>query len=392
MKKMVFWFLIIPFLFSCPTTQKLPSDFSINFIVDKNWDTVHIFNMFQSDGGFAGLANRARNMGIDYDFAKMIHDAKNYSEIKGILENFVDNRYREIGNGLKRSVNDYSAAWEPCIKEFSDVIKEVTQHDWFYNSYTCVVSAFHVGLSDWHGNKITRRYGEDPVEQRYTTAFELVLSHVFHISRKYYDTVEAPDHIIWAISELSALIILDDSRLVKLWSDNYVPFHSIGYLQLQELELKLRIAYKNSADFMDYLQAAIQLAKEMNRDFTSPYPENTASIWLVSSMPDDLRQLIPTAIGRSTIIDNSLSVDLVEPINYQDRGGWWGFSNKAWTAEKGEYYILFVPMRWLDNGGFGWELNEAQIYVGDDSIPVKFKIDSSASSIGFSLDQFNRLF
>jgi hypothetical protein len=125
MKKLFLCFLIIPFLFGCATAKKTESDFSIKFVVDKQWDTERIFSMFQNNDP-AGLANRASTMGIDINYAKMIRDAKNYSEVKNSLENLVNKRYREIGNGLSKSANDYSAVWEPCIKEFSDVVKEIT--------------------------------------------------------------------------------------------------------------------------------------------------------------------------------------------------------------------------------------------------------------------------
>jgi len=388
MKKLLFWLLIILFLFGCSTTKKSTSDFSINFIVDKKWDTELIFVMFRPNEP-GGLASRARNMGIDYDFAKTIQDAKNYSEIQSSLENLVNRRYQEIGNNLKKSTYDYSAAWESCVKEFSDVVTELTQHDWFYNGYTCVVSAFHFGLSNWHGNIITRRYGENPIDQRMTTAHEIILSHVFHISRKYFNEIEAPDHIIWAISEITAVLFLEDNRLMKLWGDNFVPSDGIsGYHQLQQLEKRLRNAYANKTSFLNYLHTAIQLAKEMNIDFSKPVvPENTASFLLFASVPENLRQSTPVAIGQNIIIDNSLSVDLVEPINMQDRGGWWAFSRNRWEG-KGEYYILFVPLRWSADGSFTWVLTEAQIYVGNDSIPIKQKIDSS--NISFPLGQFKK--
>jgi hypothetical protein len=386
MKKLLFLLLIFPFLFGCATTKKSEADFSINFVVDKNWDKQALFNMFYYNDP-AGLAVRASNMGIDYNFAKMIQDAKDYSEVQSSLNNFVNKRYREIGNGFRKSANDYSAAWEPCIKEFSDIVSEITQHDWFYGSYTCVVSAFHYGLSNWHGNKIARHYGEDPVEQRYVTAFEMVLSHTFHISRKYFNEIEAPDHIIWGISEIMALLILEDDRLTKLWGNNSARSSSIGYPQLKGLEKKLRNAYTGNEDFKDYLQTAIQLAKEMDMDFSIPVMDD-ASFWLLDSIPEDLMQITPIAMGSNIIFDNSLLVDLVEPFNYQEIGGWWGFTNNKW-AGKGEYYILFIPMETADVG-YRWVLGEAQVYVGNDFNPIKLKIDSS--NISLSLDQFKKLF
>jgi hypothetical protein len=72
--------------------------------MDKNWDMQSIYSMIRSDGGFAGLAARAKHMGIEYDFAKMINDSNDFSEIKESLEILVNNRYQEIGNGLKQSV------------------------------------------------------------------------------------------------------------------------------------------------------------------------------------------------------------------------------------------------------------------------------------------------
>jgi|GEM_PF-7039262 len=65
MKKLLFLFLIIPFLSGC-TSYKNPN-FSIKFVVDKNWDMQSIYSMFRSDGGFAGLAARAKHMGIEYE-------------------------------------------------------------------------------------------------------------------------------------------------------------------------------------------------------------------------------------------------------------------------------------------------------------------------------------
>jgi hypothetical protein len=281
-----------------------------------------------------GLTSRAKTMGMDYDFAKRIQEAKGYSEIRDDFEKFVDKRYQEIGNNLKQSANDYSESWKPCVKEFSDVITDITQHNWFYTSYTCIVSAFHGGISNWYGNTIMRHYGENPVKQRYITAFEIVLSHIFHISRTYFDETEAPDQIIWAISEVTANIILDDPRLLKLWGDDYAP-SVIGYPQLVELEYRLRNVFKNNTDFKNYLQTAVQLAKEMDFNRTAAL-EKSASFWLLTSIPTDFNeQLTPVAIGRNIIIDNALSVDLVEPLNFQGKG-WWTFTDKVWTG-KGEY-------------------------------------------------------
>jgi len=384
MKKLLVLFLIFPFLSGCISYKN--SNFSIKFVVDKNWDMQSIYSMFRSDGGFAGLAARAKHMCIEYDFAKMIHDSNDFSEIKESLEILVNNRYQEIGNGLKQSVKDYSLAWESIINEFSDIVIELTQHEWFYDNYVCVVSAFHIGLSNWYGNKVTRLYGVDPIEQRGITAFEIVLSHVFHISRKYYNIEDVPDHVIWGISEITAMLILEDNRLMKLWGNNYTPSVS-GYHQLAELERKLRNAYSENEGFLNYLHTAINLAMEMNTDFSkSLIPETNAAFFITNSIPEEVIQLIPTAIGWGNINDGLLNVNLFEPLNFQDRGGWWTFSNSRWAGNS-EYYIFYIPMQWSDDGSFfRWVLNETLIYVGNGTDPIKTKIEST--SISYSLEQF----
>jgi hypothetical protein len=304
----------------------------------------------------------------------------------------VDTRYTEIGNGLLESVNAYSESWESCIREFSMAVTEITEHDWFYKNYTCVVSAFHLGISNWYGNTILRKYGENPIKQRYATAWEIVLSHVFHISRKYFNRIEAPDQIIWAISEITAVLILADNKLLKLWGEDYILHVDslTGYPQLFELENDLITLYENREDFKSYLNIAIQIAKESDFGKTVSY-ENSASIWLLTSIPKNFNnQPTPVAIGWSDVIENSLSVNLVEPLNYQNRG-WWTFTDKNWTR-KGEYYILLVPIIWHQSqgGNFSWDFNGARIYVGNGSIPIKLKIESA--NIIFSLDQFNKVF
>ena len=257
--------------FKHSTTKKTASEFSLTFIEDKAWDQIQIFNMLRPNepGGFG---NRVETMGIDYDFARRIQNARNYSEVQEELNIFVDERYLRVGNNLRTSIDDYAASWDLIIQEFTDVVLELTQHDWFYDNYDVVVSAFHRGLSNWYGNFVTRLYGDDPIDQRYITAFELVLSHVFHISRHYFNQTDAPDHIIWAISEISAALILRDDRLLELWGDGYILHRNslTGYPQLLELESELITIYNNMVDFTDFLNKAIQVAREMNRNFLMP--------------------------------------------------------------------------------------------------------------------------
>lgn len=126
---------------------------------------------------------------------------------------------------------------------------------------------------------------------------------------------------------------------------------------------------------------------EMNTDFSkSLIPETNAAFFITNSIPEEVIQLIPTAIGWGNINDGLLNVNLFEPLNFQDRGGQWTFSNSRWAGNS-EYYIFYIPMQWSDDGSFfRWVLNETLIYVGNGTDPIKNKIEST--SISYSLEQF----
>jgi hypothetical protein len=88
------------------------------------------------------------------------------------------------------------------------------------------------------------------------------------------------------------------------------------------LERKLRNAYSENEGFSNYLHTAINLAMEMNTDFSkSLIPETNAAFFITNSIPEEVIQLIPTAIGWGNINDGLLNVNLFEPLNFQDRGG-----------------------------------------------------------------------
>jgi hypothetical protein len=252
---LLFCFLLV----SCVSIPK--SHFSIKFIVDKNYDEAMIYNIFKSDDP-AGLLSRSQSMGINYSLAKKIRESGKYSDIKIDLDKLVNDKYSEIGNQLSESALTYSSSWEQITDDFSFIVKDITGCDWFYSNYICVVSAFHPGVSNWYGNKIIRKYGENPIKQRRITAHEIVLSHIFRVCRVYYSQSEINDASLWEIAEITAVLILDDNRLLKYW-DDYVPpknyFSKSNYPQLANLEDKLRVAYRDRNDFKEYLKNAVQI-------------------------------------------------------------------------------------------------------------------------------------
>ncbi len=217
----------------------------LRFILDKNYDTHEVYGMLHHDDP-AGLASRAKSMGIDPELAQKIKNSSDFAEAAGLLGPIVDKVYAEEGAALSGSTSAYTASWEVVIGTFSKIIPVITGHNWFYEKYVCVVSAFNPGVSSWYGNKIVRKYGEDPIKQRRITAHEIVLSHIFHIVRLSYTKDEIDDRQVWKFAEISAVFVLNDGSLAQLWPWFKPPaeyFSRSNYPQLAELERTLATLY-----------------------------------------------------------------------------------------------------------------------------------------------------
>ena len=152
------------------------------------------------------------------------------------------------------------------IVPFSKTITKTTNHSWFYEKYTCVVSAFHPGLSDWYGNTIAAKYNLKMQSKKRIVAHEVALSHIFHIVRKYYTKQEIDDWKVWAFSEISAVFVLDQDNLRKYWpqfSSSASYFSQSNYPQLAPLETKLKELFERRVDFKDYLNQSMKILKSL---------------------------------------------------------------------------------------------------------------------------------
>ena len=244
-------------------TSCVTMPFKIIFIEDKQYDQMMIYNILKSDDP-AGLESRARSMGIDIELAKEIKKSNSYLDVKVEIDKLVKDRYEQKANEIIQSINDYDKSWELITRDFSNEIESLTNEKWFHNIYQCVVSPFHPGISNWYGNKIIRKSGENPIEQRRITAHEIVLSEVFQICRKYYSKEQIDEWKVWAIAEITTVLLLDNQDLLQYWG-SYIPqqnyFSRSNYPQLAELEEHLRIAYKKRSNFKEYIDESVIIAK-----------------------------------------------------------------------------------------------------------------------------------
>lgn len=239
----------------------------LGFVIDKEYDRTRIIGMFRHNDP-AGLESRARGMGLPLAVARHIQQAKNPAEYEGALKKIVGERFQQVGGRLKAAKDEYTDLWRDLHSVFNQVVMELTEHPWFYDRYQCVVSAFHPGLSDWYGNKIAAKYDLRPELKRRIVAHEIVLSHVFHIMRKYVSKEKLDDWKVWAFSEISAVFVLGDRRLHRFWpkmapAGSY--FAKSNYPQLRELEQKLKARFDSRKSFRDYLDKAVGVLSQFSR-------------------------------------------------------------------------------------------------------------------------------
>ncbi len=235
----------------------------LTFITDKDFDKRRIYGMFHHDDP-AGLESRARSMGIDPGLARTMGAADDIAEIEKELDELVDARFEQVGERIATAQKEYTEAWAPIIELFSKVTTEVTGHGWFYDEYICVVSAFHPGLSDWYGNKIAAGCDLMPVLKKRIVAHEILLSHLFHITRKYYGKQEVDDWRVWVFSEITAVFVLDDERLREQWpgmpaGGSY--FANSNYPQLASVEKDLKKMFDARKSFKDYIDSSVVILK-----------------------------------------------------------------------------------------------------------------------------------
>lgn len=246
-------------LTSCSRNKQ--NSFLIDFTIDKQYDAQMIYVMLGHTHDPSGLKSRSKRMGIDLSLAQRISKMKSWEEASVVINELVNAKYEKVLPEMKKSVHEYGESWKSITAGFAEDVKEITGHAFFYPEYTCVVTAFHPGLSSWYGNEVARIYGKDPFKQRRITAHEIVLSHVFHIVRKYYTKEQIDDKKVWAIAEITTVFILNEPELMKFWPWSKDVTYLKNY-NLKEQIQQLALFWKGKSDFRDYLDKVVSALNE----------------------------------------------------------------------------------------------------------------------------------
>ena len=177
---------------------------------------------------------------------------------------YIDEQHKSSLKFLELTRDLDQKSWDEINDEFSDYIEKTTGYKWFYDTYECVVSVVHSGISSWgSAPKIVRSWKENPYYMRRITAHELILSHYFEIHKRYYKETGLTDGQIWALAEIAAFALTSLTPSVKNfwpWNTEYYTNHKYPYII--ELQNELKTIFLSMKNFDEYIDKGIVLVKK----------------------------------------------------------------------------------------------------------------------------------
>ncbi|MCX6812585.1 MAG: hypothetical protein NTW79_03110 [Candidatus Berkelbacteria bacterium] len=216
----------------------------LKYIADQKYDALMIYQILSSKNGIVDLKYQSENMNLDFETVKKISEAKNYESIQGKIEELVKKRYSNSEKYLNLSIEMYQKSWDEINDMFFERLSELTDFPIQHQSFKCVLSDFHIGISNWGGNKIVRSWKENPFTQRRITAHEIIISHFFsYIYEKYPEINDK--HKIWELAEIFAFIVTGtDKVMTKFWPwDNSRSYTDHNYPELVKKQKVLTKVY-----------------------------------------------------------------------------------------------------------------------------------------------------
>lgn len=213
------------------------------FIIDQGYDSKMIYQMLKAQKNASSFDYQIKIMEISQASAKKIMSAKSFGQIKNFLGDLTKKRYQGIGHDLEKSKIDYQNSWDKINDDFFKRIVKITNFPIQHRTYYCVVSAFHLGISSWGGNKIVRKYGLDPLRQRRITAHEIIISHFFSLIDTNYPNILSKEKT-WQLAEIFAFAVTGEDKILKtFWpwdkSGSYINHNYPEIVPLQKILTKI---------------------------------------------------------------------------------------------------------------------------------------------------------
>jgi len=304
-----------------PAVEPDGSALDVDFVINPGFDLTRIFGILHQHDP-AGLESRAESMDIGIEFARRIHDAEDLAEVELYIREEVDARHEALGPQLEVARVEYETIWKELGGPLSAVVQEIVGEPWFHERYVCVVSAFHKGLSDWHGNRVAAGWDLPAEHKARIVSHEIVLSHVFQTVRQRYTPDDLEDWRVWAFSEITAVFVLDHETLRERWpgfprAGEY--FAESNYPQLAELEPWLKELYDEREDFGFYLDSAVPMLRDFRQthlEVEEEKPADRLEIRPVLLVADNQLNNLATAPAfiRSSVADRFKGVSIRPPM------------------------------------------------------------------------------
>lgn len=241
--------------FKCATIIR---NMKLKYIADQKYDALMIYQILSSKNGIVDLKYQSENMNLDFETVKKISEAENYESIKSKIEEIVKNRYLTSEGYLNLSIGMYQKSWDEINDTFFSRLSEITKFPIQHKTFECVLSDFHIGISNWGGNKIVRSWKENPFTQRRITAHEIIISHFFsYIYEKYPEIKDR--HKIWELAEIFTFVITGtDEVMTKFWPwDKSGSYTDHNYPELVKKQKALTKIYLNDG-FQQFIKVGLE--------------------------------------------------------------------------------------------------------------------------------------
>lgn len=176
----------------------------------------------------------------------------------------IDNLYDTSSRFLDLTKSLYQKSWDEINDDFSEYVENITGHKWFYDTYECIISVIHTGMSNWgYAPKIVRTWKENPYFMRRITAHELILSHFFEIIKRKNKKSGLTDGQIWALAEITAFCLTSLSPEVKKFWPWDTEFHTNhNYPHIVALQNQMKEIFLSMKNFDEYIEKGIALVKK----------------------------------------------------------------------------------------------------------------------------------
>lgn len=175
-----------------------------------------------------------------------------------------DQKYSDTAEALNWSLEAFQQKWDLINDDFSKYVERVTGYKWFYDTYECLLSLYHLGVSNWgDSNVVIRGWWENPYQSRRITAHELILSHYFHICKKHYQDQGITDGQVWALAEIAAFAVCSLTEDVKKWWPWYCTyFTDHNYPHIVDMQNELKKHFLEMKSFDEYMKKGFELVKK----------------------------------------------------------------------------------------------------------------------------------